>query len=36
MKTSIELTVNGNRYPLEVDTRERLMWALVTLTGARA
>jgi len=38
MKTPIELTVNGNRYPLEVDTRERLLDTVryrLDLTGAK-
>jgi carbon-monoxide dehydrogenase small subunit len=38
MKSSIELTVNGAQYPLEVDTRERLLDTVryrLDLTGAK-
>src|SRR5436190_19963305 len=38
MKTPIELTVNGAKYPLEVDTRERLLDTVryrLDLTGSK-
>jgi carbon-monoxide dehydrogenase small subunit len=38
MKQSIEITVNGNKYPLTVDTRERLLDTIryqLDLTGAK-